>query len=113
MPSPQAGAAQTPPVQTKLLQSMPAPQVCPGPQALQVGPPQSTSLSRPFFTPSMHVAGTHWLDWQTPVPQSVPVTHSTHVPWPSQTLPPPALHVVPGGDGLLTGLPAAQLSSVQ
>jgi hypothetical protein len=54
-------------------------QVWPFAQAAQTPPPQSTSLSAPFQTPSEHV-GT----WQeklehTPLGQSVPLVHSGHV----------------------------------
>jgi hypothetical protein len=40
------------------------------PQAAHVPPPQSTSVSFPFFTPSLQVAAWHCPATQTPVKQS-------------------------------------------
>jgi hypothetical protein len=48
----------------------------PSAQAAQAVPPQSTSVSVPSSSPSVHVAG-------------------THLPIPSHTVPPPAMHAVP------------------
>ena len=60
-PSPQAAAWHMPPVHTPLWQSLPVPQAWPSAQRLpwltQVEPPQSTSVSAPFFTVSAQ-AGT-------------------------------------------------------
>jgi hypothetical protein len=48
-------------VQTKLRQSAASPQPASVPQASQAGPPQSTSVSWPFVTPSSQAGA-----WQTP-----------------------------------------------
>jgi hypothetical protein len=47
---------QTPPVHTRLLQSLGALQAWPAPQGWHVVPPQSVSVSAPFLTKSVHVA---------------------------------------------------------
>jgi hypothetical protein len=52
-----AGATQTPAVQTPLRQSFPPLQPLPSAHLAQWGPPQSTSVSLSFLTPSLHVAG--------------------------------------------------------
>src|SRR5687767_5879325 len=49
------GWTQTPPVQVPLTQSVPTEQELPSAQAAQP-PPQSTSVSVPFCTPSLQVA---------------------------------------------------------
>jgi hypothetical protein len=49
----QEGAAHDPALHTLDAQSVPAPQAPPVPQAGQ-GPPQSISVSVPFFNPSVH-----------------------------------------------------------
>jgi hypothetical protein len=54
-PSPQAGAAHTPPEHTWLTQSAPIAQPKVSAQGEQEGPPQSVSVSEAFFTPSAHV----------------------------------------------------------
>jgi len=79
------GHLQRPPLHELVWQSPFATQVAPSPQAPQLGPPQSTSLSPPFLTPSEHVGA-----WQTPL---------THTPlWPSPPLeqPPPVPHAAHG-----------------
>jgi hypothetical protein len=53
-PSLQVGATQTLAAQTPLAQSVAARQPRPSAQRGQVPPPQSTSVSAPFLTPSMH-----------------------------------------------------------
>jgi hypothetical protein len=57
IPSLQAplGAAQTPFAQLALVQSEATPQVLPLAHLTQVAPPQSMSVSPPFFIPSLHV----------------------------------------------------------
>jgi hypothetical protein len=50
-----AGCEQTPPVQTPLSQSLPVVQPLPSAHFGHVGPPQSMSVSVPFFVPSVHV----------------------------------------------------------
>jgi hypothetical protein len=55
------GATQTPPVQTPLAQSVAVAQRLPSAHFAHVGPPQSTSVSLPFWTPSLQVgAGGCW-----------------------------------------------------
>src|SRR3954467_8591214 len=66
----QVGAAQLPPVQTSEVQSSPVLQVLPSAHFAQ-GPPQSMSLSGPFFTLSPHMLGWHAPE-QLPVAQSLP-----------------------------------------
>jgi hypothetical protein len=94
--------------------------------ASQVAPPQSVSVSAPFFTPSLHVAGVHVfaVGSQTPLTQSPATRHlslsahaeheppqslsvssaswtpsvqcvATHAPLPSQTMPPLSEQTVP------------------
>src|SRR6185369_10606224 len=46
---------------------------------LQVGPPQSVSVSMPFCTMSLHAGAEQVFDTeQTPLAQSPPTRHSTH-----------------------------------
>jgi hypothetical protein len=82
-PSPQVGAWQTP-LQTLLVQSAGALHPLPGTQAVQA-PPQSTSVSVPFFAPSLHFASAQTKlalqkpVWQSvPAPQLIPVAHLVH-----------------------------------
>jgi hypothetical protein len=58
--SPQLPAWHTPLVHTPELQSPPPPQVCPLSHFVEQLPPQSLSVSLPFFTPSVHVAFWHF-----------------------------------------------------
>jgi len=78
-------------VQTPLVQSLPAMQLCPSAHFMQVGPPQSTSVSVPFLTPSKQVAARQMLLMQTLLWQAFPeqqgcpaLPHCVHVP-PKQT----------------------------
>jgi hypothetical protein len=86
MPSVQLGAWQRPPMQLALAQSAPRTQALPGPHAGQPEPvpPQSTSLSVPFFTVSAQVRATHRVAVQTRLPQSPPILHFLPVPQPAQ-----------------------------
>src|SRR4051794_1109337 len=61
----------------------------------QAGPPQSTSLSAPFFSWSMQVAGTHWPAPQFRLRQSPPVAHAAPSPHLLAQLPPQSLSVSP------------------
>jgi len=81
----QVGTAHAPLVQTPLVQFPPAPvpvpHILPLAQAGQA-PPQSTSVSLPFFTRSVQAAGWHAPAVQTPllqfaplVPQALPSAH--------------------------------------
>jgi hypothetical protein len=74
-------------------------------------PPQSTSVSSPFFTWSPHAAAWHASFWQTPEGQVAPLTHSTHAPAALQNIVLPA-HEVPIMTGRCVGLPASQASAV-
>jgi hypothetical protein len=85
-------ALQTKLLQTPLTQSVPTRQLCPAEHFGQVPPPQSTSVSLPFFTPSLQVGA--WqtpplqtLLWQTPEQHGCPSPpHAVHVPLPLQTM---------------------------
>jgi hypothetical protein len=58
------------------LQSEFAPHFAWSRQGAHTGPPQSTSLSVPFFVPSPQVAGVHRPREQKPPEQSAPVLHA-------------------------------------
>jgi hypothetical protein len=75
-PSVQVGAWHVPPLHTPSTQSAFTLQMRPSAHAAHVPPPQSVSVSLPSLTPSMHDDG-------------------THLPLPSQALPPWSLHTVP------------------
>ncbi|HVU03081.1 MAG TPA: hypothetical protein VHE30_15075 [Polyangiaceae bacterium] len=71
---------QTPDEQYVVVQSVPVRHFFPEPQAVQVPPPQSTSVSLPFWTASLH-AGVRQVPLQTPEVQSLAAVHvllSTH-----------------------------------
>ena len=65
--------------QLKLWQSDPTRQVAKFAQAAHEGPPQSTDVSVPFFTPSVHIAPAQVPFEQTPVVQSPPEMHESPV----------------------------------
>src|SRR5204863_357497 len=79
----QAGTAQTPPEQTPLVQSPATPQALPLPHFLAGAqePPQSTSVSVPFFTMSLQEGAGQTPPEQTPLwqspatPQALPLPH--------------------------------------
>jgi hypothetical protein len=75
-PSVHAGAWQTFPVQTPLVQSAPVVQPWPGVQSAHV-PPQSTSVSVPLRTPSLHAGAWQTFPVQTSLVQSAPVVQSS------------------------------------
>jgi hypothetical protein len=87
------GAAQVPPVQILLWQSVAAVQVAPLPQAAHVPPPQSMPVSVPFETPSLQVGARHtlgvpehtWLVQSVPAPQVCPVAQAPQVLPPQST----------------------------
>jgi hypothetical protein len=60
-------------------------------QAVQAAPPQSTSVSVPFFTPSVQAGNAQIEFLHTPLEQSEPIaqpapsTHTAHVPPPQST----------------------------
>jgi hypothetical protein len=111
----QVAAAHSPPVHTSELQSAATPQILPSSQGPQV-PPQSTSVSSPFFTVSVQVAATQLpsIGSHTPEAQSLGARHSTQVLAPSQSLPLfGPLQLVPFAEGVLSGIPALHVSSVQ
>src|SRR5207245_2329504 len=85
--------AQAEPLQTPLVQSAPARHAWPSPQSGQVLPPQSTSLSVPFLTPSPQVGAArtdelHTRPWQTPATaQFFPLAHLVGQEAPQSTSP--------------------------
>jgi hypothetical protein len=87
----QVGTWQTPFVQTPLRQSVGSRQTFLSAHFGQVPPPQSTSVSPIFVTPSLQDAGEQVPFVQTPYKQSVPVLHLRvlphfgHVPPPQST----------------------------
>jgi hypothetical protein len=101
MPSPHVAAWQMPVEQLLLWQSLPCVHLRPSAQGRQP-PPQSLSVSVPFSVLSLHVAATHVFDTHfsnSAALQSVSITHATHAPLPSQTLPLLNAHVVPAAVG--------------
>src|SRR5262249_20608833 len=105
------------PLQTPLLQSPPPWQPLPLSHGPHLPPPQSTSVSPPFVLPSLHVAGTHtWLPVsQTGFdgsPQSESMKHWTHLPAPSQSLPPASMHGAPIAEGCVPHLPPLHVASM-
>jgi hypothetical protein len=83
----QVGAAQIPPLQTRLAQSVAVPHVEPTPQGAHASPPQSTPASLPFFTRSAHVGAAHVAPSQTWLAQSAAAEQGAPAPQPAQ--PPP------------------------
>src|SRR4051812_34834636 len=79
------------------MQSRPTTQAFPLPQPPQVPPPQSTSVSTPFFTVSVHVGLAHLPPLQTPLTQSAPLpqpspsAHGAHEPPQSRSVSAPFL----------------------
>jgi hypothetical protein len=67
--------AQTPLVHTPDMQSLAAVHGPPSAHFEHVGPPQSTPVSAPFFTPSMHVGARQVFAVHTPLWQSVGTPH--------------------------------------
>src|SRR5262249_33483211 len=79
----------------------------------QVPPPQSVSVSAPFFTLSPHWAGEHLNIWlQTMLAQSPSTTHSTHAESEVHFLPPPSEHPAPTGFAVWVASPLSHASSV-
>jgi hypothetical protein len=107
----QAISQQTPSVHWLVTQLALLAQGSPG-QILQF-PPQSTIVSRPFFTPSEQLTQV-WSDGShvgfRPWVQSALVLQLTQFPLSSQV---PFAHTVPAATGKKTGTPAAQVWSVQ
>src|SRR5207245_1350669 len=66
---------QAPLVHIMLLQSVPVMHTLPRSQGEQSGPPQSTSVSLPFLTPSLHDDAAHIRLVQNPLWQSLPWRH--------------------------------------
>jgi hypothetical protein len=71
----QPAEAHTPPLQTFVVQSAPVAHPSPTSQSSGHVPPQSMSVSEPFSTPSVQVAGWQTLPEHTWLWQSVPVKH--------------------------------------
>jgi hypothetical protein len=84
----QAGLSQVPAVQTPLVQSEPVEHLESAGQPLQVNPPQSTSDSEPFWTPSLQVALSQVPAVQTPLAQSEAVEQLDLAGQPLQVDPP-------------------------
>jgi len=76
--------------QLRLTQSLGVAHVAPAVHAPHVGPPQSTSVSAPFLTPSLHVAAAQVPDvaLQLEVEQSLPTVQLTPTPQALQEPPP-------------------------
>src|SRR3954454_8450012 len=75
-----AGSTQTPAVHTPVTQSVPLPHFLPSAHFGQFGPPQSTSVSCPFWTPSEQVAAAASAT-QAPSAQCEPPAHAfPHAP---------------------------------
>jgi hypothetical protein len=94
-PSVQLGVVHLVAEHSVLVQSVPAPQFFPPSQHAQlVEPPQSTSVSPPFLTLSLHAAAAHSLPVvQTPSTQSVPAAHTLPTPHFAAQLPPQSTSV--------------------
>ena len=87
-------------------------QAAPSGQGAHEGPPQSTSLSRPFASWSVQLAAAHAPPVQTPLSQSVPITQR----WPSAqaSQPPPQSTSVSAPDTFASRqLPGAQARFTQ
>jgi hypothetical protein len=79
-------------LQSVLVQSVPAVQVLPGPQRLQlVAPPQSMSDSAWFLTVSVQLGGAHSPPLHTPLWQSTAPPHVLPVPHLEQEAPPQSM----------------------
>jgi hypothetical protein len=86
----QAGAAQVSAtgVHTPLSQSPPTAHFSPVAQSSQFGPPQSTSVSAPFFWPSAQFGAAQRFALQTLLAQSVGAPQDLPAPQPGQVAPP-------------------------
>ena len=100
------GAAHLPAVHTPLKQSAGAPQPSPRSQPAHE-PPQSTSLSLPFFTPSPQLAAAQAPASHTLLAQSALARHSRHCPAPSHL---PRLHGAPASVGPSPHTAASQVA---
>jgi hypothetical protein len=100
---PAAHAVQTPLWQASVLtQSLSTKHVLPVEQGGQLPPPQSTSVSLPSFTPSVHCPTHVCIALQTLLAeQSESCKHATQTP-PVQTLPPAFAHGEPSVASLVT-----------
>ena len=87
--------AQTPAVHVPLRQSALTKHVSPLLQCGQAVPPQSVAVSSWFLTASVHDAVAQVPALQTPLVQSEPERHWTHMPLPLQNAPPACVHAVP------------------
>jgi hypothetical protein len=90
-PSVHAAAAQTPPEQLPLVQSLLPLQAWPVPHLEQL-PPQSTSLSFWFITLSLQLAAWH-VTLQTPLVQSLPASQSSPLSHLAHDPPPQSMSV--------------------
>jgi hypothetical protein len=80
---------------TPLAQSLGCEHDCVAAQGEQTGPPQSMSVSRAFFRPSVHVGATQRCAVHTPLKQSFPVKHAFALTHGRQAPPPQSLSVSP------------------
>src|SRR5262245_35023375 len=78
-----------------------------------MAPPQSTSVSSWFSTPSPHAAGTHMFAWQTWLAQSAALLRATQLPLPSHTLPLFTAQVVPLARFVVPQVPMLQAGALQ
>jgi hypothetical protein len=76
-------------------------------------PPQSTSVSVPFFTRSAQLGAWQVPPAQTPLGQSLPARHPTQVPAPSHMIPPFEVQAEPAVLGCWPGVPATHVPVVQ
>lgn len=77
-------------------------------------PPQSKLVSLPSSKPLVQVAATQTLSWQWPMdkPQSASTMQATHVPAPSQSLPPSSLQGVFCGACIVAHIPPLQTATI-
>src|SRR5437868_2140234 len=87
------GVPHLPWTQAKVAQSAPRRQVCPAPHATQSEPPQSTSVSLPLRSPSMHEMQVMLCESHTELAQSTVRTHLRPLPHGMQVGPPQSTSV--------------------
>ena len=78
---------------TAVVQSLAVAHDRPAAQGAQAGPPQSTSVSVPFATPSLQPGSAHTPDEQNDVVQSSPVRHALPTPHAEHVPPPQSMAV--------------------
>src|SRR5690606_5058889 len=85
----------TPPTHLLLAQSTFTRHAAPSAHLIAHLPPQSTSVSTPFFTASVHVTFAHTWPMHTRLWQSEPAAHPCPVPQGAQSGPPQSIPVSP------------------